>query len=98
MAGDRRWGRTEEARVSGEWVTAAALRREVDKDVYGVLVDLEAAGWRLRRQGHKAYAYCPCGVPDGRIRIDGTPKNPTAHARRLRRLAEHCPDGHALDL
>lgn len=87
-AGDRSWSRQGEALVSGEWVTASKLRYEVDKDTAKVLEDLESAGWQFRRQGHKAYAYCPCG--EHRVRIDGTPKNPTGQARRVKKAAAVC--------
>lgn len=83
----------------GDWVSIAVadVRREVHKDIYAVLEELEARGWRLRRQGHKVAMYCPCGGDVGTwLRIDGTPKNPTFKARRYRRAADHCPDAHDL--
>ena len=72
-----------------------AVRNEVDPLVYDVLKDLETEGWRVRRQGHKFYLYCPCG--GGKIRVDGTPKNPGNQARRIRKIAGHCPNRHELD-
>ena len=85
--------------MAGEWVSVKDVsRREVDDVIYDLLVELEERGWRLRRQGHKFYAYCPCGGDDGSmVRIDGTPRNPTGHAGRARRQADHCPDRHDLD-
>ena len=85
---------------SGEWInSAASVRSEIDKEVFGVVEELMGAGWRLRRQGHKFRIYCPC--PDGdatraTIAVNGTPKNPSTHARQVRRAAAHCPDRHEL--
>ena len=64
--------------MAPQWITLADVgRREVDPIIYDLLADLTAKGWRLRRQGHKFYVFCPCGDPGGKIRIDGTPRNPT---------------------
>lgn len=85
---------------SGEWIdSAASVRREIDDAVFDVVKDLMAAGWRLRRQGHKFYIYCTCdeeSTTRGRLRVDGTPRNPGTAARRLRRDAAKCPDRHEL--
>ena len=81
--------------MSGEWVAAYKVRREVPPVVYDVLKDLESKGWRIRRQGHKFKLYCPC--KEGTVSVNGTPKNPDNHAQRVRRLVEHCPDRHDLD-
>lgn len=81
--------------VTGEWVSAQDVGREVSPVVHRVLKELETKGWRLRRQGHKFYLYCPCGT--GRIRVDGTPQNPDSQAKRIRREAERCPQRHELD-
>lgn len=80
-----------------EWVKAASLRREVHDDVFEVLIELERRRWRIRRQGHKFYVYCPCGAGGSSIRVDGTPRNPVRHAHRVLREASHCPDRHELD-
>jgi len=84
--------------MTSDWVSAASVRREVAPEIFEVIVELEARGWRIRRQGHKFYAYCPCDAAVGvKLRIDGTPRNPSGQARRLRRQAAHCPDNHELD-
>jgi hypothetical protein len=84
--------------VAGEWLTSiASVRREVAPEVYAVLVELGSRGWRVRRQGHKFRAYCPCGDNGSMVRIDGTPRSPVQHARRALREAGHCPDRHGLD-
>ncbi|GAB4083311.1 hypothetical protein GCM10028783_42620 [Modestobacter muralis] len=80
----------------GDWVDVSAVRREVDPAIYSVLQDLEAANWRLRRQGHKFGLYCPCGEGGTWIRVDGTPRNPAGQARRIKRQAALCPDRHEL--
>lgn len=81
--------------MSGEWVSAHDVRREISPVVHEVLKELENKAWRIRRQGHKFYLYCPCGT--GRIRVDGTPQNADTQARRIDRLAQHCPNRHDLD-
>lgn len=82
--------------VSDDWVVVADVRREIDKDIFRVLEDLEKQGWKLKRQGHKFYIYCPCGEDGSSIRVDGTPKNPSWKARMLRKDATRCPDRHEL--
>ena len=85
--------------MTTEWVTAHSVRREVHADIYAVMVQLEARRWQIRRQGHKFYAYCPCdGGHGAKVRIDGTPRNPSGQARRILREAGHCPDRHGLDV
>lgn len=84
--------------MAPQWIELSEVgRREVEPVTYRLLEDLVAQGWRLRRQGHKFYVFCPCGDPGGRIRIDGTPRDAETQARRARREAAHCPDDHALD-
>lgn len=81
-----------------EWVNVRDVHREVHAAVYEVLIDAEARGWRLRRQGHKFKFFCPCESREGSmIRIDGTPRNPEQQAKRIRREVSHCPDRHSLD-
>lgn len=71
-------------------IAVSSVRREVDDEIFAVLEEFEAKGWRLRRQGHKFYFYCPCG--NGKVRVDGTPRSPSSQARRVRRELGHCPD------
>lgn len=66
---------------------------EVDRAIKQLL----AAGWSIREQGHRYYMLCPCGDLRGRVRVDGTPKNPGNHARRMLSAARHCPELHDLD-
>lgn len=81
---------------SGEYIDAASdARQELKAEVYSVVKDLMANEWRLRRQGHKFKLYCPCGAV--KLTVNGTPQNAANHAKRLRRLAAHCPDRHDLD-
>ena len=77
---------------AGDWVPATDLRREVVSEIFLVLVELEGRGWRLRRSGHKATLYCPCGQDT--IVVPGTPRNPGNAARRITREASRCPDRH----
>lgn len=82
----------------GQWIAQASdVRRELPPEVYAVLADLMSRGWRLRRQGHKFRVYCPCGDGAGHFAINGSPRNPAAHARQLARQAARCPEQHDLD-
>jgi hypothetical protein len=83
--------------VAGERVLARDVRREVAGPVYEVMVVLEGQGWRFVRLGHKFTARCPCGDRRGQMAINGTPQNPDNHAKKILRLAQHCPDSHDLD-
>lgn len=55
---------------------------------------LIAQGWTLTPSGHKYRLLCPCGV--SYVRVDGTPRDPDNHARRILREAARCPDRHQL--
>ena len=81
-----------------DWLAAADLRGSVHKDIYPVLVDMEAAGWRFRQQGHGWRAYCGCDPKGetGECPIPHTPPNPGNAAKRLRRNISHCPGSHGL--
>jgi len=81
---------------TGDWVEFRDIKSEIDKDMRPGVEALVAKGWRLRRQGHKFRAYCPCGHPEGQTRIDGSPKDMQRHRDRLERAAELCPDRHGL--
>ncbi|HYO17518.1 MAG TPA: hypothetical protein VES02_02470 [Dermatophilaceae bacterium] len=84
--------------MPADWIDLRDVgRREVAPVIYQLLADVIGADRRLRRQGHKFYLYCPCGDPQGRIRVDGTPQNPDRQARRIRSQAAHCPNDHGLD-
>lgn len=82
-----------------KWIDPKECRRELDKEVFEVVVELYRRGWKVRRQGHKFRLYCPCENREhgGRsIAVPGTSAKPVTQARRLRRNAEHCPDRHEL--
>lgn len=81
-----------------DWLEAIDLRGKVKKEIYDACVQLAAAGWKFRRQGHGYRAYCPCDRADGGrgVPIPGSPPNPGNVARRLLRNCEHCPDSHEL--
>ncbi len=80
--------------AQGDWVQAADLRGELKPKVFDVVEELAGKGWRIRRSGHKATLYCPCGDPDGKVPVPGSPKNPDNAAKWIRRRAAHCPDRH----
>lgn len=81
---------------TGDWVEPADVSGELHKDVLAAVKVLVEAGWRLRRQGHKFYLYCPCGDGGAQLRVDGTPKNPSWQAKTLLRDARRCPGQHEL--
>ena len=81
---------------SGDWVDLKDVSSEIHKDVLAVVRVLTSSGWRLRRQGHKFYMYCPCGSDGAQLRIDGSPKNSTQRAKILARDARRCPGQHEL--
>lgn len=49
---------------SGEWVDPKDVSGEIHKDVLAVVRVLAVSGWRLRRQGHKFYMYCPVDLTE----------------------------------
>lgn len=79
-----------------QWVAARDERSSMRPEMYAVVVELEAQGWRLRRQGHGWRMYCPCGAGGAAFPIPHTPANPANVAKRLRRNAELCPNSHEL--
>ena len=82
-----------------EWIQASTLRKKLDKEVFAAVMELDAQGWKITKQGHAYRSYCPC---DGRaaggrgFHVPGTAPNPGNVARRLLRNAERCPDNHDL--
>lgn len=81
---------------NGDWLDVADASNEIHKDVLAAVRALVAVGWRLRRQGHKFYLYCPCGPEGAQLRVDGTPRNATQRAKILLRDARRCPGQHDL--
>ncbi|MCA1703496.1 MAG: hypothetical protein LC808_09655 [Actinobacteria bacterium] len=65
-----------------------------DKLVREAIEQLIARNWTLQESGHKYRLLCPCG--EGYVRVDGTPRDPANHARRILRDAAKCPDRHEL--
>lgn len=74
----------------GEWVSVKSARSEIDyPQLYSLLQAKERQGWRLRRQGHGWWFYCPCdGQHDprnaGMVSISHSPRNKSSHYRRVR--------------
>ncbi|MDR7301424.1 hypothetical protein JOF55_001605 [Haloactinomyces albus] len=64
---------------------------DVDK-VIKKLVDEH--GWRYIEAGHGYRLLCPCG--DDYIEVSSTPRNPSTHARQIKRKSQQCPDRHEL--
>ena len=67
--------------------------RHTNKHVDAAVSHAESLGWRvLPGRGHWGYLYCPFAAQDGcKVRVDGTPKNPENHAKKLRRAIANCP-------
>jgi hypothetical protein len=63
-----------------------------------VVIELLRLNWRIRPAGGHYRARCPCGYPlsGPGVGIWSTPQNDGTHARRIRRIAAHCPDEHDL--
>ncbi|KXP00709.1 hypothetical protein AXK61_14490 [Tsukamurella pseudospumae] len=74
-------------------VKLTEARRQIHKDVYAVVEKYVDEGWRIRAMGHKFVLYCPCsdGGDHARVRVFGTPKNPSTHARSIDRECRKCP-------
>ena len=47
-------------------MSLAELRRQVPPEVYRAVEEAVNKGWTLRKQGHKAYLYCPCEQGGGK--------------------------------
>jgi hypothetical protein len=73
-------------------------RRALSKEVYAeVAWAVNEREFKLRAQGHKYGLYCPCGTNGVWIRVDGSPNgDPVYHAKRVKRLVNHCPEKHGL--
>jgi hypothetical protein len=71
-------------------------QRALHKDIYAVVEwAVNEKDYRLRKQGHGFYLYCPCGQRDlGMVRVDHTPRNPTWVAKKIKHAVARCP-GHA---
>lgn len=82
-----------------DWLAPADLRGKVDSPVFEAVKWLhDEKRWKIRKQGHGYRVYCPCKHEEGgtSAAVPGTSGRPESAARRLRRNAEHCPDGHDL--
>ncbi|GAA3430539.1 hypothetical protein GCM10018954_001400 [Kutzneria kofuensis] len=79
-------------RASETW--GVVTRWHQNKTINAAIQELVDAGWTVVEQGHRYRMWCPCN--EMWIRVDGTPKNPEGHARRMLREAARCPDRHDL--
>jgi hypothetical protein len=82
--------------MADDYVDIADLRRSVDKVIYEALKELDALGWKIRKQGHNIRLYCPCGHQSGAFSVGGTVRSPGDTAKRIRKNAQNCPDKHDL--
>lgn len=82
---------------SGSWHEAGLeeAQRALDKDLYAVVEwAVTERDFRLRKQGHGFYLYCPCGGRNLGVRVDHTPRNPTWAAKKIKYSVARCP-GHS---
>lgn len=71
------------------------------KEIEATLQYAESKGWRIERGGGHAWGkmYCPGNSKDCRCgefcitSIWSTPRNPTNHAKQLRRVVDNCIKG-----
>lgn len=84
--------------MTDELLTASDVGKRWNgyKETKAQLYAMLEAGWELRQGAGYATAYCPCPDERASIPIWKTPKNDSNHARRLKRLASHCPEHHEL--
>jgi hypothetical protein len=61
------------------------------KGVRKAVEKLLTEGWVLRKEGHGARLYCPCGSACTTIPVAGTPGNEGNLVRRIVRMARRCP-------
>ena len=64
-------------------------------DLVKALLEAREAGWRIVPEGKHYRAFCPCEAR-ATFSVAGTPKSPSAAARRVRRDASRCPACHDL--
>jgi hypothetical protein len=70
------------------------------KEIEDALRYAERAGWRIASGGSHAWGkmYCPRNSAECRCgefcitSIAGTPRNPSGHARKIRRVVDHCTE------
>ncbi|WP_274424880.1 hypothetical protein [Chelativorans sp. YIM 93263] len=66
--------------------------RHPNKDIEEAVAYAESKGWTWRKQGHWGRLYCPFADREGcQVGVNGTPRNPSAHARQLMRAIDRCP-------
>ena len=70
--------------------------RHPNKHIRAAIANAESLGWTFRKSGRSGHAFgsllCPRGARDGcNIAVYSTPRNPEAHANRVRRAVDACP-------
>ena len=66
--------------------------RHTNKEVEAAVADAEKRNWTFRPLGHWGRLFCPFADRDGcQVGVNGTPKDPEAHARQIRRAIDRCP-------
>ena len=71
-----------------------ARARHPHKEIEAAVAEAESRGWRVLVGGSHAWGflYCPERSRDGcRVSVHSTPRDPEAHARRVRREVAGCP-------
>lgn len=73
----------------------ASRKQHPNKEIEEAVQYAENNGWRYKKVGKSAHAWgrmlCPAQTRDGcSISIWSTPRNPTNHARQIRRSVDAC--------
>jgi hypothetical protein len=63
-----------------------------NKEIEAAVQYAEGLGWRVKMLGHWGRIFCPHANRDGcQFGVNGTPRNPEAHARQVIRAVDRCP-------
>lgn len=73
-------------------------RKHPNKDIQAALNYAEQNNWRIKVGGSHAWGKIYCPYSDQRCRcgnfcitsINSTPKNPSSHAKKIRRVVDNC--------
>lgn len=69
-----------------------ARSRRPNKDIEAAVQYAESQGWRCIMGGHWGRILCPHRTRDGCwMAVNSTPRNPFAHAQRIREYVDKCP-------
>jgi hypothetical protein len=68
------------------------------QEIEAAVADAEARRWTFHPLEHLRRLFCAHADRDGcQVGVNGTPKDPEAHARQIRRAVDRCPHGNGAD-